>query len=798
MALSAASTIFGAIAKREKRVASHVPYLRHVDERTICTADGVLMSIAKFTGFCFQTADQSQINARYAGRNTFVRALNDSRFACWSHIIRRETHAQIGGDFDNPFCAALDRTYMDGLHSQKMYVNEHYLSVLRRGFQGKVGVIDSLAKALRSASGIKAEAIDREARRELREVMNNLETEFSAYGAKVLEVEDRPDGVFSQPCEFLTQLLNGGIAWPRRLPRMGLDSYLPTARVTFGRKAMEFRGAAESETRFGAMISIREYPSYSGPGMLDGLLRINGEFIVSQSFAIEDRAPVLEEVARVERRIAGSDEAGTEVEDSIHIARNELTSGRTVLGKHHLTVLCLGKTIAAMERCVQDVTKELQNFGITVVREDLNAEPCFWAQLPGNFSYIARSARISSKNFVGFTSLHNFAVGKATGNRWGPALSVLQTTSATPYYFNFHRLQVGSFTWVGPTGSGKTVALLFMVCQMMRVHARPRVAFFDVDRGGEVAIWALGGRYEVLEPGVPTGFNPLQLPGSEADKKFVNDLLRFLVRPADGSELKAEQKRIIDDAVVQIFSIDMRDRKFSDVSMLLRGKERLGHDDMASRFELWLGSRGWLFNNPVDAWSAGTGIFGFDMTKILDDPELRTAALGYIFHRIEGLINGDPLAVVIDEGWKIAQDPVAAAFLIDKLKTIRKENGLVGFVTQSAKDIMSAKIAHTLLEQTPTNVFFPNPKADDDSYLNGFKLSLRELEWVRTTLPESRQFLIKHDQDSVIARLDLSHMPQFVKVLSGNEKLAIECAELRKLHGDDPKAWLPHFCGLEI
>ena len=183
------------------------------------------------------------------------------------------------------------------------------------------------------------------------------------------------------------------------------------------------------DTRFGAIVSIREYPAYSGPGMLDGLLRIPGEFIVSQSFAIQDRAPVLAQVAKVERQIAASDERGTEVERAIAIARDELVTGRTVLGNHHLTILAMGRTVRDMERCVQDATKELQNFGITTVREDMNAEPCFWAQLPGNFSYIARAAMISSRNFVGFASLHNFAVGRKEGNRWGPAISLLQTTA---------------------------------------------------------------------------------------------------------------------------------------------------------------------------------------------------------------------------------------------------------------------------------------------------------------------------------------------------------------------------------
>ena len=45
---------------------------------------------------------------------------------------------------------------------------------------------------------------------------------------------------------------------------------------------------------------------------------------------------------------------------------------------------------------------------------------------------------------------------------------------------------------------------------------------------------------------------------------------------------------------------------------------------------------------------------------------------------------------------------------------IRKQNGIIGFGTQSAADIVRSSSASTLIEQTATNVFFPNPKADDE------------------------------------------------------------------------------------
>ena len=151
----------------------------------------------------------------------------------------------------------------------------------------------------------------------------------------------------------------------------------------------------------------------------------------------------------------------------------------------------------------------------------------------------------------------------------------------------------------------------------------------------------------------------------------------------------------------------------------------------------------------------------------------------------------------IDEGWKILNDDTFSGFLNDKLKTIRKLNGCVGFGTQSAKDIASSRMSHTLIEQTPTNVFFPNPKADDKSYLNGFKLTHAELAWVRETPPEKREFLIKHDNDLVIARLDLSGMPGLVKVLSSTPDRIEEMEAAIAKFGPEPKDWLPHFCGFE-
>ncbi|TJV08272.1 MAG: type VI secretion protein, partial [Mesorhizobium sp.] len=123
---------------------------------------------------------------------------------------------------------------------------------------------------------------------------------------------------------------------------------------------------------------------------------------------------------------------------------------------------------------------------------------------------------------------------------WQRPIALLETTSQTAYYFNFHVDDVGNFTVFGPTGWGKTVAMSFLLAQSMRVEPRPRCVYFDKDRGAEIFVRALGGRYEVLQPGVQTGFAPLQLDDTPENRSFVDTLLQYLLKPDNGTLEPAE------------------------------------------------------------------------------------------------------------------------------------------------------------------------------------------------------------------------------------------------------------------
>jgi hypothetical protein len=249
---------FGRTDAREASVAQHVPYMRHVEEDMLKTKEGHFMMVVKVGGFCFQTADQVEIDMRLSSRNTIIRSMNDSRFAVWSHIVRREVTPEIGGDFDNFFCAELNRRYMETQVHKRMFVNDLYVTIIRRGFQGKVGMADKATNFFRKGMGVDPAELRLEAKRELRDTVGNYCKEMASYGARVLGCVMRESVVCTEIGEFLALLLNGGTPLSMALPRMRLDEYLPTKRITFGKKALEFPGATQNETRFGGMLSIRE------------------------------------------------------------------------------------------------------------------------------------------------------------------------------------------------------------------------------------------------------------------------------------------------------------------------------------------------------------------------------------------------------------------------------------------------------------------------------------------------------------------------------------------------------------
>lgn len=770
-------------AKREKPAGAHLPYAWHVDGTTIELRDGLLMQTIHLGGLLFETANSDELNYRAELRDAMLRAIGSSCIAIYHHLIRRRADVALDASYADDFSRSLDLRWRERLADKQMYVNDLFVTILRRPLRGRLGWADRLQEVFARAN-LASEANIAVEKRSLDAVREALMSALSQYSPRALGIYETSQGFRSEPLEFLSCLFNGEMR-PVGLPHGDLGMHLPWRRVSFGQDTVELAPAGHHGRKFVGLVSIKDYPGQTMPGMFDELYRLPFEMQVSQSFAFVERSQALGRMNLALRRMRSAEDEALSLRNELSQAKDDVAAGRSAFGEHHTTIAVQCDDLQALNGQVAEVIALLGDLGINAVREDIALEPTFWAQFPGNFKYIAREGLVSTRNFAGLASLHNFPVGRARANHWGDAVTLFETTAAGPYFFNFHQNDLGNFTIIGPSGSGKTVVLNFLLAQARKFA--PRIIFFDKDRGAELFIRAIGGQYDRLRPGETSGLNPLQLPDTPTNRQFLNDWLGLLAGGVNGDE--AEH---VHDAMEANYAQPPERRRLRFLVELFRGYDRPRSDDLYSRLRPWWGrgERAWLFDNEWDKTDLSAETVGFDMTAILDDRTTRTPALFYFFHRVEERLDGTPSIIVVDEGWKALDDEVFVRRIKDWEKTIRKRNGIVGFATQSAQDALESRISSAIIEQAATQIFMINPKARAEDYINGFGLTLHEFELVRTLPDSSHCFLIKHGKESVVARLNLSGEQDLLTILSGRESTVRHFDSLVRSDGTPPDDWI--------
>ena len=767
--------------KLENSTSEHIPYAAQVNCNTVKTIGGDYLQVIKLEGVPHETSDHEDVVAWKDQLNTLLKNIALSNICIWSTTIRRRTSEYPAGEYDSEFDRKLNEKYKKNLQKNRFLVNELYLTIIYRPEQAAVKLFKKASYTKEQGQIAMENAIEN-----INEIQRIITSSLTEYSPRLLgtytKIEKRTKkGILhSEILEFFDYIINGNQT-SRALTPKPLNTSLARARPFFGKDAFELRDVTESVV--GAIIAINDYPESTEAGLLNSFLSAPFELILTQSFNFISK-PVAKDMLKKQRnRMNATDDDAQSQIDAIDIALDDITANRIVFGEHHLSLTVLAANEKELKKNLSEARAALAEPSIIVAREDWALAAAFWAQLPGNTKYRPRPAPISSKNFAGLSSFHNYPRGQKDGNQWGPAVTVFKTSSGSEYYFNFHEWIVnrpkhhkalGNTLIAGPSSSGKTVVQGFLMSQSKKFF--PIQIVFDKDRGLEIYVLLSGGVYLPLQYGKPTGFNPFKLDNTPKNVDFLVSLVKNLLN----TPLTPEEEGLIHDGVKGVIS-QQELYRLSDLFGFL--PERL-----KPYLKKWChdGELSWVFDNEDDLLDLKANkMFGFDVTEFLEKKEIRTPIIMYLFHKIEELLDGTPIQIFLDEFWRLLDDEYFIEFAKNKSKVIRKQNGIIVYGTQSLSDITESDISRTLIEQCSTVILMPNDRANKKDYVDDFNCTNREFEIIKEEISvQSRQFLIKQNGKSVVAELNLAGFDDELSIISGTTDNVLRLERLREKTSD--------------
>lgn len=763
---------FSQEAEKENMEISNLPYLFHIRPEIIKLANGDLMTVIELDGLNFETESYEDLALLKKFRADLYRQMN-SRIVPYIHYIRKEVEPERHADIGQSFFDDFEAHYFQQQKTAKVFKNRIFITLVARRNDPNAPPFDRMKLAFT----LDSETVENGLITELEEARDMMMESLSRANPRVLTMYEKDGHRYDETMQFLSNIINLDDTPVPVFPE-AIRNYLPITRKIFKENGVIRFHLADGTARTGCIFGLPNstYPEESDHTMLDQFLKIDHELIICESFALMSRQTSTRLSERKQNQLKSVGDKSESQIASINELVDDLTSGRQINGIFNMNVLVYTQNDNDFSDAVQKTREAFAKAHLIPKREDVIAEPSFYSMLPGNMHLCQRPATLNTTNFAGFASLHNTSSGFKNGNHWGEYIMRLKTSSNTPYYFNFHEhgSDVGHTRFIAPTGGGKTTTLNAMLASALKHD--PFIFHFDFEYSAAVFMTAIGASHTVLMPNMKTGWNPLQLPDTKDNREFLFRWLSFLGAKVNEQgnrvALTAREEKKVHEVIEQIYTFEPHLRRLGNFVDLF-GIDEEG--SLAERMRKWCndGRLASLFDNETDSFSLdGAKRFCFEMKNVIKEPEILMACSMYIFHRIDTAMQAaKPFIVVMEEGQRYIEDEYNREWLRIMLTTYRRRNGTVIFVTPTPEVITTSA---DLRQQFRTSILLPNAKASDKTYLGeeGLGCTSTELAWIKENdnpAVKAKPFLIKSSSQSVITKMDLSSMPDFVEILSGNE-----------------------------
>ena len=785
------------------RLADFLPWAALVAPGVVLNKDGSFQRSARFRGPDLDSATPAELIATTARLNSALRRLG-SGWAIFVEAVRRPALDYPDSDFPNPASALFERERAaqfaeEGAHFESRY----FLTLLWMPPAEDAARAESWLYEGKAERGINPKEL-------LDLFIDRTERLLRLIDGFVPEVAWLDDG------ETLTYLHScvSTRSHRVRVPEtpMHLDAVLADEPLTGG---LEPRlGRAHLRT-----LTVVGFPSSTFPGLLDELNRLAFAYRWSTRAVMLDKTDATKLTAKIRRQwfakrksVASilkevmTNEASTLLDSDASNKAADADAALQELGSDFVgqayvtaTVTVWDEDAALAAEKLRLVEKVIQGRDFTVIAEGMNAVEAWLGSLPGHVYANVRTPPISTLNLAHMIPLSAVWAGPERDDHFNAApLFYARTEGSTPFRFSLHVGDVGHTLIVGPTGAGKSVLLALMALQFQR-YDRAQVFAFDFGGSIRAAALACGGDWQDLgnsltgsgSAGDSTGtvlLQPMARIDQPAERNWAAEWLQAILT-AEGVSIDPATKEHLWSALTSLATAPMAERTLTGLAVLLQSQ--------ALKQALAPYCIGGPFGRLLDAESEHLGEASFQAfeTEGLTGSAAAPAVLSYLFHRIEGRLDGSPTMIIIDEGWLVLDSPAFAAQLREWLKTLRKKNASVVFATQSLADIETSAIAPAIIESCPSRIFLPNERAVEPQILaiyRRFGLNDRQIEIIARATPK-RDYYCQSARGNRLFELGLGEVAlAFTATSSKADQLAIDAITAAHGCADFAARWLRH------
>lgn len=747
------------------------PWVTFIDDNTVINKDGSLMVGFKFNGMDVEGKEVFDVDMSVNMIEHAIKMLPE-RVMIWqpTHRIRYDEFPD--GEPSSKYGQLINSEWKKYRASQRSYKNIHYLFLSVPPVQGAAGFFDTVGRfsksGLSTGESIKRAVIASFTNKgrflhdtaEILDRLHLLKDAVDKFLSAVPDIEIKPLG--KKDCKRVLSELSSPTKIDKHFAIENdddvyfLDSILPTDQIEVTSEYLVFNGINK---RYGTALTVKNWPENTYPGITDSLLAVDAEITISQAFLTFAPEKAEDHIKKVRThnnnwrkgfftmvKESVTKTESTNVNNDREIAANDADDALSsftrhkMAGHYNFTIMVYGNTVEELEESVRKVSKVMQSSAFVLQRERLHLLSSFSAVLPGQWSESVRWVFFMGPNVADNMMIRTVSTGEKLNHYLSeqmrkpmPAISVFDTAYSTPYYFNFHQGDLGHAMVIGPSRSGKSMFMNFLISQFKK-YEPSQVFIFDKDRSCRIPSVMQDGQH--IDLNTEIRINPTWLLDEVGGKEWFAKWIEIPLT-SRGYNLSAEDDQSIWSAIEGLCEIPREMRRLQQLKFHLP-------THLSIQLEPWIGDgpQAKFFDHEDDAFSLSS-FMCMEMSGILQFKSVALAFMEYAFYRISQKLTGVPTLIYVEEAWFMMEVPEFANKINDWLRTLAKKNAILVLATQSLVEISQSRHFNAMLDNIPCQIFLPNEKAhlQHDLYQGRFGLTDTQINTIKT-MQRKREYYV--------------------------------------------------------